>query len=192
MMMPGMSGMELLTRIREVEPETAVLVITAYPATHLAVTAMKKGAVDFLAKPFDIDTLLFKIDVSLQETAISKNGVQTRGAEPIQLVNKKEELSLKSYIYENIENASGGNDQIFQKIVDMSMQVVDGESGALLLYDEDEKLFHPQVIKSGDVQDYLDKSCLFDELFLEVVEKRRRWSPKAAKKGIRRPLFVPL
>lgn len=184
MMMPGMSGMELLTRIREVEPETAVLVITAYPATHLAVTAMKKGAVDFLAKPFDIDTLLFKIDVSLQETAISKNGVQARGAEPIQLVNKKEELSLKSYIYENIENASGGNDQIFQKIVDMSMQVVDGESGALLLYDEDEKLFHPQVIKSGDVQDYLDKKLPFlTKLFLEVVEKREAVVAKSGEKG---------
>jgi putative nucleotidyltransferase with HDIG domain len=173
MMMPGMSGMELLTQIREVKPETPVLVVTAYPATHLAVTAMKKGAVDFLSKPFDIDNLLFKVNVSLQETAISKCSGHYSDVEPIQLVNKKEELSLKNYIYESIENASGGNDQIFQKIVDMAMQVVDGESSALLLYDEGEKLFHPQVIKSDDIQGYLDKKLPFlTALFFEVVEKQ--------------------
>jgi len=191
MMMPGMSGMELLTRIREVKPETAVLVITAYPATHLAVTAMKKGAVDFLAKPFDIDTLLFKVSVTLQENAISESSVQIPGVEPIQIVNKKEELSLKSYIYENIENAAGGNEQIFQKIVDMAMQVVDGESGALLLYDEDEKLFHPQVIKSDDVQDYLDKKLpLLNKLFSEVVEKQQAVVAKSAETGEFLPTII--
>jgi len=152
---------------------------------------MKKGAVDFLAKPFDIDTLLFKVNVSLQENAISENNVQTSGVEPIQIVNKKEELSLKSYIYENIENASGGNDQIFQKIVDMAMQVVDGESGALLLYDEDEKLFHPQVIKSDNVQDYLDKKLpLLNKLFSEVVEKRQAVVAKSDEKGEFLPTII--
>lgn len=72
-----------------------------------------------------------------------------------------------------MENASGGNDQIFQKIVDMAMQVVDGESSALLLYDDGEKLFHPQVIKSDDVQDFLDKKLPhLTNLFFEVVEKQ--------------------
>ncbi|MBN1545642.1 MAG: response regulator [Syntrophaceae bacterium] len=173
MMMPGMSGMELLTQIRETRPETAVLVITAYPATHLAVTAMKKGAVDFLPKPFDIDTLLFKVNVSLQESAISESADHQPKVEPIQIVNKKEELSLKSYIYENIENTAGGNDQIFQKIVDMAMQVIDGESSALLLYDDEAKQFHPQVIKSEDTQDYLDRQLPFlIKLFFDVVERR--------------------
>ena len=172
MMMPGMSGMELLTQIRETKPETAVLVITAYPATHLAVTAMKKGAVDFLPKPFDIDTLIFKVNVSLQERAISQSSELRPESDPIQIVNKKEELSLKSYIYENIENASGGNDQIFQKIVDMAMQVVDGESSALLLYDDEARQFHPQVIKSEDTQDYLDRQLpALTQLFFDVVEK---------------------
>lgn len=173
MMMPGMSGMELLSQIRESKPETPVLVITAHPATNLAVTAMKKGAVDFLPKPFDIDNLIFKVGVSLQESAISHGNGHATEIEPIQLINKKEELSLKSYIYESIENASGGNDQIFQKIVDMAMQVVDGESSALLLYDDGEKLFHPQVIKSDDVQDYLDKKLPhLTPLFFDVVEKQ--------------------
>ncbi len=191
MMMPGMSGMELLSQIREEKPETPVLVITAHPATNLAVTAMKKGAVDFLPKPFDIDNLIFKVGVSLQESAISQNNGHASEVEPIQLINKKEELSLKSYIYESIENASGGNDQIFQKIVDMAMQVVDGESSALLLYDDGEKLFHPQVIKSDDVQDYLDKKLpAMAPLFFEVVEKQEAVIAKSNEAGEFLPTII--
>ncbi len=191
MMMPGMSGMELLTQIRETKPGTAVLVITAYPATHLAVSAMKKGAVDFLAKPFDIDTLLFKVSVSLQESAISRTDLSQPESEPIQLINKKEELSLKSYIYENIENAAGENDQIFQKIVDMAMQVVDGESAALLLYDESDNLFLPQIIKSDDTQDYLDRRIpAMTRLFHEVLAKREAVAAMSAEAGEFLPTII--
>jgi len=64
-MMPVMGGMELLNRLRGVNPDTAVIMITAKPALDLTVSAMKKGAVDFMKKPFDIDDLLFKVHVCL-------------------------------------------------------------------------------------------------------------------------------
>ena len=69
-MMPGMSGMELLKRISEINPETSVIMITAYPETTLTVSAIKKGAVDFLAKPFKIDELLFKVNIYLRERTL--------------------------------------------------------------------------------------------------------------------------
>ncbi|MDX9746655.1 MAG: response regulator [Syntrophales bacterium] len=191
MMMPGMSGMELLGRIREARPETPVLVITAHPATNLAVTAMKKGAVDFLPKPFDIDNLVFKVGISLEESEITGEGGREARREPIEVINKKEELSLRSYIYESIENTSGGNDQIFQKIVDMAIQVVDGESSALLLYDDNAKAFHPQVIKSDDVRDYLDRYIpRLTPLFLSVVEKRQAAVAKSGEDGEFLPTII--
>ncbi|NOY92757.1 MAG: sigma-54-dependent Fis family transcriptional regulator [Deltaproteobacteria bacterium] len=50
--MPGMSGIELLTNIKERAPEVEVILMTAYATVETAVAAMQGGAVDFLSKPF--------------------------------------------------------------------------------------------------------------------------------------------
>jgi CheY-like chemotaxis protein len=50
--MPGMDGLEVLHRIREIDPEARVLMVTAYATIELAVDAMRAGATDFLRKPF--------------------------------------------------------------------------------------------------------------------------------------------
>jgi FixJ family two-component response regulator len=51
--MPGMDGMEVLHRLREIRPDIRIIMITAYGTIESAVEAMKLGAVDFLQKPFD-------------------------------------------------------------------------------------------------------------------------------------------
>ena len=50
--MPGLSGMDVLRRVRDVQPEIRVIIITAHGTVDSAVEAMKLGAVDFLPKPF--------------------------------------------------------------------------------------------------------------------------------------------
>jgi DNA-binding response OmpR family regulator len=50
--MPGMDGMEVLRRLREIRPDIRVIIITAYGTIESAVDAMKLGAVDFIQKPF--------------------------------------------------------------------------------------------------------------------------------------------
>ena len=50
--MPGMNGMEVLRRLHEMSPGTAVVLLTAHGTVETAVEAMKLGAVDFLQKPF--------------------------------------------------------------------------------------------------------------------------------------------
>jgi len=55
--MPDISGMEVLTQVKEHDPDTAVIVMTAYGTIETAVEAMKRGAFDFLQKPFDVDHL---------------------------------------------------------------------------------------------------------------------------------------
>jgi len=50
--MPGMDGMEVLRRVREVHPNIRVIIITAYGTIESAVEAMRLGAVDFIQKPF--------------------------------------------------------------------------------------------------------------------------------------------
>jgi DNA-binding response OmpR family regulator len=50
--MPGMDGMEVLRKVREIHPDIRVIIITAYGTIESAVEAMKLGAVDFIQKPF--------------------------------------------------------------------------------------------------------------------------------------------
>ena len=53
--MAGMSGLELLVRVREAKPEVDVVVFTAYAGAEGAIEAIKRGAYDYLAKPLDLD-----------------------------------------------------------------------------------------------------------------------------------------
>lgn len=55
--MPGMDGLELLAKVREVQPEANVIMITAHGSIQTAVEAMKRGATEYLCKPFDPDEL---------------------------------------------------------------------------------------------------------------------------------------
>lgn len=58
MRMPGMDGLELLRQAKRIRPDIEVVVMTAYATVDTAVSAMKEGAIDYLAKPFDKDELL--------------------------------------------------------------------------------------------------------------------------------------
>src|SRR5436309_10444045 len=55
--MPKMNGMELLSRILEVDPATDVILMTAHYSTDAAVEAIKKGACDYLTKPISLPVL---------------------------------------------------------------------------------------------------------------------------------------
>lgn len=55
--MPGMDGMTLLQRIREVDPEVPVILVTGHADVQLAVSAMRAGVYDFLEKPFTVQNL---------------------------------------------------------------------------------------------------------------------------------------
>jgi DNA-binding NtrC family response regulator len=56
--MPGLNGIDLLERIKEMSPDTEVVMITGYGTVENAVEAIKLGAYDYITKPFDMDRLL--------------------------------------------------------------------------------------------------------------------------------------
>jgi two-component system, LuxR family, response regulator FixJ len=65
--MPGMSGIDLLRRLKELNIAVPVIVITGHGDVPLAVEAMKIGAVDFLEKPFDDEVLLASVRSALKQ-----------------------------------------------------------------------------------------------------------------------------
>jgi DNA-binding NtrC family response regulator len=60
--MPGMDGLEVLAKVKEVQPDATVIMITAHGSIQTAVEAMKRGAVEYLCKPFDPDELSLLIE----------------------------------------------------------------------------------------------------------------------------------
>jgi two-component system NtrC family response regulator len=59
--MPNLSGLDLLKQARAINPETGVIVMTAYGNIETAVAAMQAGAADYLTKPLHLEELLHKI-----------------------------------------------------------------------------------------------------------------------------------
>ena len=65
--MPGMNGIELLRNVKEVCPDTTVIMITAYASTESGVEAMKAGAYDYITKPFKVDEIKLIIKNALEK-----------------------------------------------------------------------------------------------------------------------------
>ncbi len=61
MMMPGISGLDTLKRLKEENPDAQIIILTGHATVEKGVEAIKAGAVDFLEKPVDINKLLEKI-----------------------------------------------------------------------------------------------------------------------------------
>ena len=72
LMMPGMSGMEVLDEVRTIDPNLLVIVITGYATVESAVEAMKKGAYDFIPKPFTPDQLRIVVRRALERRTLQK------------------------------------------------------------------------------------------------------------------------
>ncbi|MFA4838409.1 MAG: sigma-54 dependent transcriptional regulator [Candidatus Neomarinimicrobiota bacterium] len=72
--MPGMNGIEVLRRVKEINPEIQVILLTAFGTIQDAVSAMKSGAWDYLTKPVDLDELEMKLQkIAGHNTLVREN-----------------------------------------------------------------------------------------------------------------------
>ncbi|NOY59321.1 MAG: sigma-54-dependent Fis family transcriptional regulator [Calditrichaeota bacterium] len=119
--MPGMSGLDVLVKVKEKSPETEVLLMTAYADAQTAVEAMKNGAYDYIIKPFEIDDLRHKISNILEKRHLKAENKNLRR----QLKNR--------FSIENIVGHSGAMQHIYQLVEKVATSdatvVVRGESG---------------------------------------------------------------
>ncbi len=115
--MPGLSGIELLARIKEKSPETAVLMLTAFSAAEQAVEAMKLGAYDYICKPFKNEEIK-----QLIKNALEKQGL------------KRENILLKKDASER-DSFCGiiGKSQKMRELFDMIQKVASSQSSVLIL-----------------------------------------------------------
>jgi two-component system response regulator PilR (NtrC family) len=76
--MPDMSGVEVLRRVKEVTPETPMIMITAYASTETAVEALRLGAYDYITKPFKIEELKNTIRHALERNRLKEQVIHLK------------------------------------------------------------------------------------------------------------------
>ena len=73
--MPGLSGIEALSKIKAIDPKLPVILMTAFGTTDSAIEAMRLGAFDYIVKPFEVPAVKALIEKALSASAFMKTGV---------------------------------------------------------------------------------------------------------------------
>jgi two-component system response regulator PilR (NtrC family) len=114
--MPKVGGLEVLKAVKEVSPDTVVLVITAFASTETAVEAMKRGAYEYLTKPFQVDEVQLII-----RNALEKHRLVTENT------LLKREMASQSSFAQII-----GQSEAMQKVFEVVRKVADSKSNVLI------------------------------------------------------------
>lgn len=102
--MPGINGIDTMEKIKASYPEQTIVILTAHGAVSFAVDAIKKGAYDYLEKPFDNDKLLILIHRAIEHRNMSSEISRLRNS-----VRSK-------YSFENIIGQSKGMNQVLEQV----------------------------------------------------------------------------
>jgi len=78
--MPGRSGIDLVAEVREIRPETPVVLMTAFGSIDSAVEAMRAGAFDYITKPFEPEAVLMTLERSIERRALMEENRRLRRA----------------------------------------------------------------------------------------------------------------
>ncbi len=90
LMLPGMSGEQLLTKIKQEHPEVAVIISSAKEDVKIRVELLRAGADDYIVKPFDVDELLARL-----EAVLRRSGKSVPESGQIAGVDKKSSIQYK-------------------------------------------------------------------------------------------------
>jgi len=174
--MEGMSGLEVLEQVKQSDPEVEVVMITAYGSISTAIEAMKKGAFDYLLKPFDPDALGVLID------RIISHRRQTRENQFLR------QQAREHARFESLIGQSAPMQQVFSLIRDVaptgSTVLISGETGtgkglvAKAIHTHSDRCEGPfVVVNCGAIPEHLMESELFG------YEKGAFTDAKETKKG---------
>jgi len=138
--MPRMDGMEMLEAIKKLDPDVEVIMSTGFGTIETAVSAMKKGAYDFVQKPFNIDEILVLIEKALE----------------------KNELKVLLGVYETSKAvlASLKLDELLPIMARLSVQILKGDDASIMLLGQEGCLKVAASSGLSDDEAERKKACL--------------------------------
>jgi DNA-binding NtrC family response regulator len=157
--MPGMDGLELHRKIREVDPNLIVIIMTGYASVETAVQALKDGAYDYIMKPFDPDDLTHAVVKALDHRRAREENLRLRESlEEVQAVELVGQSPAMQHVLESIRTVAP---------IDTTV-LIQGESGtgkelvARAVHNLSPRRFMPMVtIHCGALTETLLESELF-------------------------------
>ncbi len=118
--LPDMDGMAVLEKVKKILPEIPVIVITAHGGVQSAVDAMKRGAYDYLTKPFKVDELLMAIDKALERETLQRQVSHFR----------------KQHRRDHQTEYIVGNSAAMKKVHEMVERITESDTTNVLIYGE--------------------------------------------------------
>jgi putative nucleotidyltransferase with HDIG domain len=175
--LPDTSGVELLPKILEQNPSLPVAMITGYPTIELAIDCIRKGAADFIIKPFQLDQLNLTISRILKKeekdpkVIISEGKNQELEELKSHLNRKMKELNVL-YTISEVMNSAKGVEDLFNKLVNLACDIVEAHKAYFMLLDKDNGEMVVKAAKGLNANNIQDP-CLVQtfDLVNEVIEK---------------------
>lgn len=119
--MPSISGLELAHQAREIVPSIAIIIMTGHVSMENLLQAVRRGAVEFLSKPFELEQLRLAVEQALHHRQLLQDSLRLQNIE--RLLQSSEEI-----------NASLERDELIKIILKHACQHTDCHATALLLY----------------------------------------------------------
>ena len=184
LLLPGIDGIEVLKRLKKIDPNAVIIIITAFASVESAISAMKIGAYDYIQKPFKHDELLITVKRAIEHRKLQEENIRLKG-----------ELQRK-FSFENIIGKSEVMKTVFETVKasapTRSTILLQGESGtgkelvARAIHQNSDRKNSPfVVVNSGSLPPDLLESHLFGHVkgaFTGAVSSKKGLF-EAAEKG---------
>ncbi|OPY79034.1 MAG: Cyclic di-GMP phosphodiesterase response regulator RpfG [Syntrophorhabdus sp. PtaU1.Bin153] len=191
--LPDISGISLLDTIKIKNPTVGVIMITGYHDPNLIVEAMKKGASDFLIKPFEFDKLIFVMMRVIRERKllIEKQNIleSLEDKKKIELLNRELQKKIQElttmYHISNRFNSLNVLDDVYEKMIRIINEILDATSCYYIVDTEKNELMLYKELSVGN-GDFNPKRLAISNGLLEEAFSPRRYHIEGDK------AFLPL
>lgn len=151
LVMPGVSGMEVLERTKQHNTLTDVIVITGHGSIESAIGALKSGAFDYIRKPLNEDELLHTVSSCIEKKKLLEENQEMR-------------QSLKLFEVSRAVTSTLDISKLYNITLDALLQMIPGEAGIIIFYEDEMKSLEMKAIRHLSIHD--------GERIIEVFKSR--------------------
>jgi len=179
LMMPGMSGIEALTRIHEIDPEIVVIIITGYATVEAAVQTIKRGAYDFISKPFTSDELIQVVNQGLEHRRLSRENKRLQAVE-----EEAKELARAKTELEKLDAMKSRFMLVVGHELRAPVAAIQGYIGLILdgyAAEDQHEMLENAHNRAGELLDMIDDLLVLARMKERAAELKRRKTVSVAK-----------
>lgn len=200
--MPGLTGIELLQKLRERSINIPAILVTGEGSEDTAVKGFRLGIRDYVIKPIDADELSESIDKALRESRLQKERdqlVEQLMESNGQLQRRAQELNVLYGVGKSV-SSSLDLEEVLHRVVEAAVYVVGAEEGSLMLLDEERGELYIRASKNLDSKAKSMRKRVTDSLAGKVLQSKRaiaigtdsQWKRTHTALLVKSLIYVPL